>query len=103
MLRSSSSAASRSARCSWPLAWASAIGTVYLIALPIWDANVGTDVPANPRRVNPADPDAPQRREPRRSSSNMNRITWGIAMLLGYAALSVYLNSPPIKREFTKR
>ena len=33
----------------------------------------------------------------------MNQITWGIAMLLSYAALSVYLNSPSIKREFHKK
>jgi hypothetical protein len=32
----------------------------------------------------------------------MKKITWGIIMLLGYAGLSVYLNSPSVKREFTK-
>jgi hypothetical protein len=76
-----------------------AIGSVYLIALPIVDANMGTvDLPP----VNTADPDAPLVAN-LATQLNMNRIAWGIALLLGYAALSVYLNSPPIKREFAKK
>ncbi len=85
-----------------------AIGVVYLIALPIWDANMGTDVVANPpvapKSPDPVDPDAPviPNLTDQLEKNGMNQIAWGIAMLLGYAALSVYLNSPSIKREFNK-
>jgi ribosomal protein L37AE/L43A len=74
-----------------------AIGSVYLIALPIIDANVGTSAPPVS-----SDPDAPLVAN-LATQLNMNRIAWGIALLLGYAALSVYLNSPTVKREFTKK
>jgi hypothetical protein len=81
-----------------------AIGTVFLIVLPIWAANVGTDVPPAPVATSdPTDPDAPvihNLAEDLEKTGAMRKITWGIAMLLSYAALSVYLNSPPIKREF---
>lgn len=87
-----------------------AIGVVYLIVLPIWDANVGMDVVAPNSEVpekpaDPTDPDTPvvpNLAEQLQRSGAMTRITWGIIMLLAYAALSVYLNSPPIKREFTR-
>jgi hypothetical protein len=77
------------------LGLAAAIGTVFLIALPIWDANAGTVIPST-------DPDAPVVRN-LAEEIDMTRITYGIFMLLGYAGLSVYLNSPSIKREFTKK
>ena len=74
-----------------------AIGAVYLIVLPIWQANVEPDViPDNPLAVapvDPIDPDAPQLTN-LADRLDMNKITWGIAVLLSYAALSVYLNSP---------
>jgi hypothetical protein len=80
-----------------------AIGTVFLIAMPIWEANVGTDAPPSAQKsADPADPDAPVIHN-LAEDLDMKRITWGIAMLLSYAALSVYLNSPSIKREFHKR
>jgi hypothetical protein len=84
-----------------------AIGTVYLIALPIWEVNVGTDnVEVKPGVIrpagDPADPDAPLVHNIA-EDLDMKRITWGIIMLLGYAGLSVYLNTPSVKREFTKR
>ena len=73
------------------------IGVVYLIALPIWDANVGPGVESRVDFLtptpDPADPDAPQVRN-LADQLDMRKITWGIAMLLSYAALSVYLNSP---------
>ena len=84
-----------------------AIGAVYLIALPIWEVNAGTDfVAPNPnpttQPAEPADPDAPLLRN-MADQLDMNRITWGIALLLSYAALSVYLNSPAMKRQFNRR
>jgi len=77
-----------------------AIGTVYLIALPIIGANMGTEAP--PAVINNADPDAPL--VPNLATQlDMKRIAWGIFLLLGYAALSVYMNSPSIKREFARK
>ena len=82
------------------------IGVVYLIVLPIWEANVESDAaPVNPGIASPADPFDPD--APRITNLadrlDMNKITWGIAVLLSYAALSVYLNSPGVKRQFNKR
>jgi hypothetical protein len=84
-----------------------AIGAVFLIAKPIWDLNMVDDIAEAKSEVAPrggdvADPDAPQLHN-LAEDLDYKRITWGIAMLLSYAALSVYLNSPGIKREFTKR
>lgn len=31
---------------------------------------------------------------------DLNLISWGIALLLAYAAIAVYLNSPPVRRHF---
>jgi hypothetical protein len=83
------------------------IGVVYLMVLPIWEVTFGTDVVVNNPEVvstpvNPDDPAAPQL--PNLADQlDMNRITWGIALLLSYAALSVYMNTPSMKREFAKR
>ncbi|WZO96525.1 hypothetical protein EP7_003518 [Isosphaeraceae bacterium EP7] len=32
----------------------------------------------------------------------INQVTWGITILLGYAAASIYLNSPPVRRHFNR-
>jgi len=78
------------------------IGAVALIVLPIYEANVPTDVvPTNPEVVQPVDPDAPPVQN-LAERLDMNKITWGIALLLGYAALAVYLNSPGMRREFKR-
>jgi hypothetical protein len=84
------------------------ISVVYLIVLPIWAANVESEAPpvdpgiVSSAPADPGDPDAP-RITNLAERLDMNKITWGIAVLLSYAALSVYLNSPGIKREFYKR
>lgn len=83
------------------LALGAAIGAVYLIALPIYDANIGIDA-STPIVADPADFEGPAIRN-LAQQLDLSRITWGIAMLLGYAALSVYLNTPSIKREFIRR
>ena len=83
------------------LGLAAAIGAVYLIAMPIIEANMGDETFRAPAPVDPADPDAP-RISNLADELDMRRITWGIAMLLSYAALSVYLNSPSIRREFNR-
>jgi phage FluMu protein Com len=86
------------------LALGVAIGVVFLIALPIWEVNAGTDIVVTSPDGAPApvDPEGPQIRNIA-EELDVNRITWGIAMLLTYAALSVYLNSPSMRREFNKR
>jgi hypothetical protein len=83
------------------------IGLVYLMVLPIWDITFGTDVVDNvpviaAPPVNPDDPAVPVVRN-LADQLDFNRIMWGIAVLLSYAALSVYMNTPSMKREFTKR
>jgi hypothetical protein len=87
------------------------IGAVFLIVLPIWNVTFGTDVVDNGTvitapPVNPDDPTGPvvpNLAKQLEENNGMARITWGIALLLSYAALSVYMNTPSMKREFTKR
>ncbi len=78
-------------------------GVVYLIALPIYDANVTTG--AAPIIDTPPtafeDPDEPHIR-PITDQLDMQKISWGIFSLLAYAGLTVYLNSPAIRREFKR-
>jgi hypothetical protein len=85
------------------LSLAVGIGVVYLIALPIYDANMPTSAAPviDNAPVTPVDPDAPQIR-PITEQIDMNKISWGIFSLLAYAGLAVYLNSPAMRREFRK-
>ncbi len=79
------------------------IGAVALIVLPIYQANVDSDAVVNPAGVEkPIDPDAPPV-ENIAERLDVNKIVWGIALLLGYAGLSVYLNSPSMKRQFHRK
>jgi len=81
------------------LSLAAGIGAVSLIAMPIYQANLPSEaIPSNP---DPVDPDAPDVR-PLTDNLNLNAITWGIASLLGYATLAVYLNSPGLRKQFRK-
>jgi hypothetical protein len=85
------------------LSLAVGIGVVFLIALPIYDANVPTSAAPiiGNEAVNPENPDASQIK-PITELLDMNKISWGIFSLLAYAGLSVYLNSPAMRREFKK-
>ncbi|WP_435005519.1 hypothetical protein P12x_003365 [Tundrisphaera lichenicola] len=85
------------------LSLAAGVGAVTLIALPIFQANMATAAApiTDADLVNPEDPEAPHIR-PITDRLDMNRISWGIFMLLGYAGLSVYLNSPAMRREFRR-
>jgi len=85
------------------LSLAVGIGVVYLIALPIYDANMPTSAAPiiDNGPVNPENPDAPHIR-PITDQLDMNKISLGIFSLLAYAGLSVYLNSPAMRREFKK-
>jgi len=85
------------------LSLAAGIGAIFLIAMPIYHANMsGEAMPSSSNTVNePVDPDAPDIR-PLTDNLNLRKITWGIAALLGYAAFAVYLNSPGLRRQFHK-
>ena len=86
------------------LSLAVGIGVVYLIALPIYDANVPTRRRPDHRRRPPASRSTPtpRRSRPITEQLDMNKITWGIFSLLAYAGLAVYLNSPAMRREFKR-
>ncbi len=82
------------------------VGVVYLIALPIWAVNVEaeavvTDPGIAPPPVVPDDPDAPPVHNIA-EQLDTTKIFWGVAAMLAYAGISIYLNTPGIKREFAK-
>ncbi len=88
------------------LSLAIGVGSVYLIALPIYYANmppevVVTDDSAPSVAEVVQDFDAPQIKSIA-ESLDVNRITWGVGSLLSYAALAVYLNSPGLRRQFKR-
>ena len=79
------------------------MGAIYLIALPIYYANVAPE--AVPTTIDPVSSieetfeDSPQIK-PMSERIDLNRITWGVGSLLSYAAVAVYLNSPGLRRHF---
>jgi hypothetical protein len=87
------------------LGLAVSVSTVYLIVLPIWDATTGADTPP-PVIANspPIGGDGTDLDDPpvQRIELDPSRIFWGVAVLLLYAALSIYLNTPRMKRQFQK-
>ena len=79
---------------------AAGIGAVFLILMPIYDANMQTSAPpARPHEM--FDPDAPDIR-PLTDHLDLNKISLGIVSLLGYAAFGIYLNTPGLRRQFKK-
>ena len=88
------------------LSLAVGVGAVYLIALPIFDANTPQGAEVAPERASLTtilveDFDAPQIR-PITESLDLNRIKWGVGSLLSYAVLAVYLNSNSLRRHFKR-
>ena len=86
------------------LSLASGVGLIYLIAMPIYHANVPTEaIPGTADVIvtTSDDPDAPQIKAIT-ESLDLNRIGWGIGSLLSYAGVAVYLNSPGLRRQFGK-
>ena len=88
------------------LSLAIGVGSIYLIALPIYFANMPPEALSGEEgMLNPMatadDFDAP-RIKSIAETLDMNRITWGIGSLLSYAAVAVYLNSPSLRRQFFK-
>ena len=88
------------------LSLAIGVGSVYLIALPIYYANMPpelapTETTSLTNVVDDFDIDTPKIKSIA-ESLDLNRITWGIGSLLSYAALAVYLNSPSLRRQFRR-
>lgn len=77
------------------------IDVVAMMILPVFDAVSQVDV----RDHNP-DPDEVDASDTTIVSMSerldTNRLSWGIAILVCYAAVCVYLNSPPVKRHFRR-
>jgi hypothetical protein len=77
-----------------------------LIGLPLWEV-YGPDFAGAPQTMasgNSSDPDAaPVSLKPPEERLDTQRMTLGIALLVAYAGLSVYLISPPVKRHVHAR
>jgi DMSO reductase anchor subunit len=77
------------------------IDVVAMMVLPVYDAV--TQVDTRDQSPDPDDVDASDVAIVSMSERlDTNRLAWGIAILVCYAAVSVYLNSPPVKRHFRR-
>lgn len=90
------------------LSLAVAVGSIYLIALPIYYANMPPG--SAPTELDPikaieenleGQTDGPQIKSIA-DNLDLNSITWGVGSLLSYAAVAVYLNSPGLRRHFKR-
>ncbi|MDR3620781.1 MAG: hypothetical protein P4L85_15625 [Paludisphaera borealis] len=84
------------------------VNIIALIAVPIFEANFLEKEQAMVRVANAHQgDDAPDLSEweikPLVDRLDQQRITLGVVLIFLYAALSIYLNSPPVKRYFTRR
>ena len=78
------------------------IDVIAMIALPVY--NAVTDVETFQTAADPDNSDDEGLRiKSMKDSLDVNKLTWGIAIVFSYAAVSVYLNSPPVKRHFDRR
>lgn len=80
-----------------------AVGSVYLIALPIFYANMPPELaPVTDDSITTTVTELTEGPQIKSiaESLDLNRITWGIGSLLSYAAVAVYLNSPGLRRHF---
>jgi len=77
------------------------INIAAMIALPIFEANNATTIVHN--EVAPDSDDEGFVIQSVTERLDMQRITLGILGLVTYAAVSVYLTSPPVRRHFTQR
>ena len=77
------------------------VDVVVMMILPVYNASIEIDVRDRKPDPNSAD-DAPIEIGNMSERLDTTMITWGIAILLTYACVSVYLNSPPVRRHFRK-
>ncbi len=85
------------------LSLTAAVGFVYLIALPIFYANMPAEVvPVSDDSITTTVMEVTEGPQIKSiaDSLDLNRITWGVGSLLSYAAVAVYLNSPGLRRHF---
>lgn len=84
------------------------VNIMSMIALPIFEANfeqkeqVVTRITAPLEDPNP-DEIADWQFKPLVDRLDQRRITWGVALVIVYATLAIYLNSPIVKRYFARR
>lgn len=84
------------------------VNIVSMIALPIFEANFEHNEQVVVKIDNPLEdpnPDevADYQFKPLVDRLDQQRITWGVVIVIVYAGLSVYLNSPMVKRYFARR
>ena len=73
---------------------------VALIALPIYDAqNQATSITAV---HNPGEEEETGETAPISEFLNTRKLGWGVALILSYATVAAYLNSPPVRRHFER-
>ena len=77
------------------------VNVVAMIGLPVY--NAVTDVETVQQEPNPSDDDDGVRIKSLKESLDVNRLTWGIAIVFSYATISVYLNSASVRRQFERR
>lgn len=84
------------------------VNIISMIALPIFEANFEQDAQVITKITTPLEdlnPDeiADFQFAPLVDRLDQQRITWGVALVIVYAMLAVYLNSPIVKRYFARR
>ncbi|MDX2037091.1 MAG: hypothetical protein SFX72_10600 [Isosphaeraceae bacterium] len=79
------------------------VDVIALIAIPVYTAVTDVEF-TQVGNVSPDDElEVDHGIRPITEKLDMNRVTWGIALVFAYAAISVYLNSPPIRKHFERR
>ncbi len=81
------------------LSLAVGVGAVYLIALPVYYANMPTAAgPVDPEPIpGVIDPEAP---DVKPIVVDLTKLSWGVISMLGYAGIVLYLNTPGLRRQF---
>ena len=84
------------------LSLAVGVGAIYLIALPVYYANMPTAAPPiDSDQIHViVDPDAPDLKP---IVVDMTKISWGVISMLSYAGIVLYLNSPSLRRQFNRK
>lgn len=76
------------------------VDVVALIGFPIYDAQMQATMKSPIRQ--PDEDDVTGDSYPVSDFLDTQKIGWGVAIILGYAGLVTYLNSPPVRRHFEK-
>lgn len=84
------------------------VNIISMIALPIFEANFEQDARVVTRITTPLEDSNPDeiadfQFAPLVDRLDQQRITWGVTLVIVYAMLAIYLNSPIVKRYFARR